>query len=185
VLALLRALLELCLLRRGPQDLPYSLGATIGAVVALVTVQLAFAQHQGAPEAALSARVMVTLVMLLGVAPVLIERRGFANRVMQTLLALAGSALVFSLLMLPMAFRLQPWLESEDPSQAALGLSLVFVFLFVWKLRVEAAIWRQALEISTTRAYLLTVALMVAEVMLLFFLMPAPVAGPAPVPAAG
>ena len=49
------------------------------------------------------------------------------------------------------------------------------VFAFFWKLRVNAAIWRQALEIPVSAAYLLTLVLLLSEALLLFALVPAPV----------
>ena len=64
---------------------------------------------------------------------------------------------------------------TNAPYTAMFALAAVFVFF--WKLRVEAAIWRQSLEIPVSAAYLLTLtlALLLGEALLLFVLVPAPV----------
>ena len=54
---------------------------------------------------------------------------------------------------------------------------LAALVLFVWKLRVEASIWRQALDIRRGQALALAIALVLLELMLLVWLAP-------PVPAA-
>jgi hypothetical protein len=182
VAALLRALVGLCLLRRGPQDLPYSPLAVVWLVAALLAVQLGFSHAQGLTGPAHSARVLVTLIMLLGITPVLLERRGLGNRMVQTLTALAGSSLYLSLATLPIASALAPHLDSKEPPPMAFFLSLAAVFLLIWKVRVEAAIWRQALDITAAPALMLTLGLMLVEFLLMFLFLPAPatVAVPAP-----
>jgi hypothetical protein len=171
---LLRQFIEVCLLRRGPQDLPYSPPATLALVAALLAVQLGFASHQGLPLAALVARVAVTLILLLGVTRALLASRRLENRGTQTVLALAGTGLIFSLAMMPMALALQPHLENKEPPPEVMVYALAALALFVWKLVVEAAIWRQALNITTAPAYALTLGLVLAEAVLLFLLAPAP-----------
>ncbi|MBP6596730.1 MAG: hypothetical protein KA196_04380 [Arenimonas sp.] len=176
MVALLRQLFEVCLLRRGPQDLPHAPPVVAALVVALLAVQLAFASHQGLPAPALSARVMVTLVILLGVTGGLLAWRKLENRGSQTLLALAGTGLIFTLAMMPMALALQPHLGDTEPPPQVMVYALAALGLFVWKLRVEAAIWRQALDIPASPAYALTLALVLAEAVLLFLFSPAPLA---------
>lgn len=175
MIALVRQLLDICLLRRGPQDLPHWPAAALGLVGALLVVQLAFASHQGLQASALAARAVVTLVILLGVTFTLLARRGLQNRGTQTLTALAGTGLLFSLAMMPLAMAMQPYLEVKEPPARVLLLALAAMVLVVWKVRVEAAIWRQALDVAATPALLLTLALMLGEATLLFLLAPTPV----------
>jgi hypothetical protein len=174
VVALLRQLIDICLMRRGPQDLPYSPSATLAMVACLLAVQLAFASHQGLPAAALAARVAVTLCLLLAVTRALLASRRLENRSTQTVLALAGTGLIFSLAMMPMALALQPHLENKEPPPQVMAYALGALVLFVWKLRVEAAIWRQSLDIASLPAIALTLALVLAEALLLFLFAPAP-----------
>ena len=76
--------------------------------------------------------------------------------------------------MMPMALALQPHLENKEPPPEVMVYALAAMVLFVWKLRVEAAIWRQSLDIAPLPAYALTLGLVLAEAVLLFLLAPAP-----------
>jgi hypothetical protein len=80
--------------------------------------------------------------------------------------------------MMPLAIVLRPYLGDENPPPSMMLFALAAVFAFFWKLRVEAAIWRQALEIPVPAAYLLTFALVLAEAGLLYLLVPAVPATP-------
>lgn len=173
--ALLREILEVCVLRRGPQDLPFSPPAVMGFTAALVGLQLAFAALNDAGPMAMLVRALVTLLILFGATRALLRFRGMENRAMQTLLALAGSTLLFSLVMMPLAMVMRPYLGQEDPPASVMVFALAAVLTFFWKLRVEAAIWRQSLEIPVSAAYLLTLALLLGEALLLLLLLPAPV----------
>lgn len=176
MVALLRSLIELCLLRRGPQDLPYSPPAVAVFAAVLVALQVGFASSQGMGTAALVARAAVTLVLLFGVTGALLRVRGLDNRRMQTLLALAGSGVIFSLAMMPVAHVLGPYLDAKTPPPEMLAFAVAAVFLFVWKLRVDASIWRQALGIPVLSAFGLALALMFGEAILLGLLVPVPAA---------
>lgn len=173
--AILRQILEVALLRRGPQDLPWSPPAVVAFTAALLALQLAFAAYHDTAAPAMLARVLVTLLILFGATLGLLRFRAMENRAAQTLLALAGTSLLFALVMMPLAMALRPYLGNEDPPPSMMVFALAAVFTFFWKLRVEAAIWRQALEIPVSAAYLLTLALLLAEALLLFVLVPAPV----------
>ena len=173
--ALLRDIFELCLLRRGPQDLPVSPPAVAGFTGALVVLQLVFAAYHGATGFALAARIAVTLLILFGATMALLRFRALENRAPQTLLALAGTSLVFSLVMMPLALALRPYLGIKDPPASMMLIALAAIFTFFWKLRVEAAIWRQSLEVPVAGAYLLTLVLLLSEALLLVVLVPTPV----------
>ncbi len=173
--ALLRDVIEVCLLRRGPQDLPFSPPAVMGFTAGLLGLQLAFAAYHDAGPMALVARALVTLLILFGATRALLRFRAMENRATQTLLALAGTSLLFSLVMMPLALVMRPYLGNEDPPASMMLFALAAVFMFFWKLRVEAAIWRQSLEIPVSAAYLLTLALLLGEALLLFALLPAQV----------
>lgn len=176
--ALLRPLAELCLLRRGPQDLPYSPPAVAAFAAALLALQLAIGQATGAPPGQLVARAGVSLFMLFGVTTALLGARDLRNRAAQTLLALAGSGLLFTIAMAPVAFSLEPYVGQAEPPRMALLPGVAALVLFVWKLRVEAFVWRHALDLRRGAAMALAIALVVVELALLLWLAP-------PVPEAG
>ena len=182
--ALLRQLFELCLLRRGPQDLPYSPSATLAFAAALVAVQVAVARFAvDPPLTTLAGRALITLGLVLAVPAWLLRLRGMANRTVQTQLAMAGAGLLFTLAMVPVALVVLPAAPGPSaPAQVsglALAASLAAIVLFVWKLRVDAAIWRQSLEIPVGAAYVLAVSLVLAEFFLILGVSPPVSAAPA------
>jgi hypothetical protein len=184
VAALLRQLFELCLLRRGPQDLPYSPAAALGLMLALVAVQVAMAQFVvDPPLATLVGRALITAGLVLAVPAWLLRLRGMANRTVQTQLAMAGSGLLFALAMVPVALVVLPAAQQPPAPTAVSGLalmaSLTAIVLFVWKLRVDAAIWRQSLELPVGAAYVLAVSLVLAEFFLVLGISPPVPAAPA------
>ena len=161
--ALLRQLFGVCLLRTGPQDLPYSVVATRVAIGSLLAFQAAVGVATGAQGPAILARLGVTLLVLAGVTPWLLRARGFANRT--------------SLAMLPAAVALLPYVTPDGtpgatPPQAMLP-ALAMLVLFVWKLRVDASIWTHALDVRRQQGLLLAVVLVVAELVLLLLFAPA------------
>lgn len=170
--ALVGQLLEVCLLRRGPQDLLFSPPATAGAIFALLAFQAGAGLYGEASGGAILGRLAVTLVLLVGVTVGLLRARGVDNRSTQTLLAQAGTGLLFSLAMLPMALALRPYLGDTQPPAMAMLPALAALVLFVWKLRVDAAIWAAALDVPRPRGLLLAVVLVVAELILLRLLVP-------------
>lgn len=175
--ALPRQLIELFLLRRGPQDLPWSPPTVAGFALALLALQAGFAHHQGLDATGMLARAFVTLVILFGATRALLRWRKLENRAAQTLLALVATGLFFSLAMFPLAVGLQPYYGVENPPPRLMVMALAAIVLFFWKLRVEASIWRQSLDIAVAPAYALTVALMLAEAVLIHLLVPMPVPG--------
>ena len=178
VAALLRSLIQVCLLRAGPQDLPYSPPALAGVATALISVQSLFGVSQGLPALGVAMRAFVTAFLLFTVTARLLRWRGFGNRDVQTQLALAGSGLLFALAMMPTAMALLPHAGSQEPPAQVMVFALLAIFLFFWKLRVDASIWRQALELRPGPAYALAVALLLAEALLVLLLVP-PVPGAA------
>jgi hypothetical protein len=114
----------------------------------------------------------------------LLRLRGMANRTVQTQLAMAGAGLLFTLAMLPVALVVMPAAPGSPAAPAeisslALIASLAAIVLFVWKLRVDAAIWRQSLEIPVGAAYVLAVSLVLAEFFLILGVSPPVSAAPA------
>lgn len=174
--ALPRQLLGVCLLRIGPQDLPYSVAATRLAIVALLVFQALIGVATGSEASAILPRLGVTLLLLAGVTPWLLRARGFGNRTAQTLLAQAGTGLLFSLAMLPAALALLPYLDTGGGTGAASPQAMLpalgMLVLFVWKLRVDASIWAHALDVRRPQALLLAVALVVTELFLLILFAP-------------
>jgi hypothetical protein len=116
----------------------------------------------------------VIVFMLLVVTPQILRWRGLGNRVGQTVLAQAGTSALFSLAMLPAAFALAPYARDPSPPNGVLVPGLFALALFVWKVRVDAAIWRHALDLRAHVALLLAVVLVIVQVLLQSLLSPPP-----------
>ncbi len=141
MLELVRAFVDICLFRRGPQDLPASrflLYSTLGTYVAS-----GFVLHVGRYPATTAALVSLTDAALLVVLTVsLLYLTGLASRVQQTLAALAGAGTVLAILTLVPNY----WFSAQGKPTTLTLASLLVLVLVVWNLVVMGHIIRHALS---------------------------------------
>lgn len=166
--ALFRLLFNLLRLRIGPQDLPWSVPLARALVVASLVFDLATTAVLGAGSAALP-RLLLSALLLLGVPWLLLSWRGQGNRYVQTLIALAGTGLLFKLAMLPMALAIVDLPLPETPDQLAPAQVLVgwaTLALLSWRMVVTAHIYRHSLDLRFGWALLLVLGLLVLELIL-------------------
>ena len=123
----------------------------------LLMLQAALGAGQGLEAGALAIRAGLTLLFTAGLARALLAARGLAPRAAQPVLAPAGSHLLFVLASLPVLFSIAGQVAEGDLSGPALPIALLAIVLFLWKLRVEAAIWRHALDVPALPALALAV----------------------------
>lgn len=140
MLEIIKAFVDICLFRRGPQDLPASsfllyltLGAYAGSnfLLALGTYTPVTAAMASLADTALLAVLTLSLLYL----------HGRAARVRQTLAALAGTGTVLAVLALPPIY----WLTVQTAQGELSFPSLVVLALVVWSLAVIGHIIRHAL----------------------------------------
>jgi hypothetical protein len=152
MLALFDLFWDICLLRKGPEDVPASLAllklsllvyGITGLLIMLVSMELAPALLQTALDMAL----------LGGLTYGVLSRRGYRTRFVQTLTALAGVGALLASITLPVVF----WMDKEtvDGSEAGLPL-LVFLLLLGWSIAVVSHILQHALSISRNQSILYT-----------------------------
>ena len=170
--ALLLALRNLCLLRIGPQDLPYSpslLGTVLGLNLLIDTMT---GWLLGRPGSALAASLLSLIVIMVGLY-LLLKMRNFQVRFVQAALAVAATALLFSVLAVPVQLMLHPMpadpTELSDPQRWAM---LVLAGLGGWSLAVTGHILRHALERSFFAGILLALMLNLATLAFLGLLLP-------------
>lgn len=133
---------NICLFRRGPQDVPSTdaltavlllLTAAVGTLIVYINYPLATALRAGVVD---SVSVWVTTAALLA-----LFRR--PRRIRQTFCAIAGSGLVISLLALPLIY----WGDlAGETNPDALAPSLLLTLLIFWNIAINAHVYRHALD---------------------------------------
>lgn len=162
---LLKQLVEICLLRRGPQDLPYSIPLTRGLVAVGVGLDLIYAALLDLPQPL--PRILLSLALLLALPWLLLNLRQRRERYVQTLAALAGTSLLFTVVFLPLALfaaGLPPIVPDVAPTPGQLLFGWLTLGLVGWKLAVNGHILRQALDWPYLSALLLAFALFLLEI---------------------
>lgn len=150
MLRLLRQLLDICLLRAGPQDLPYSPALARGLIALQIGVNLLYAMATDMEHPL--ARILVADAVLLGVAWTALAWRDRTPRAPQTISALFGCSLVFLTALMPLALAataLRPELpvtasSDVDPRYALVALAMML--LLGWKMIVNGNVYRHALD---------------------------------------
>lgn len=132
---------EICVLRKGPQDVPaahilFWLLLLLGLIVDLI-IAVNFIDFEHALLV-----VLANAAVLFGVVILLLAILGFANRIFQTLTTLIGTGLVFSFIRLPVMF-----VVKLVPQNAGM-FGFVEIIILVWSLVVIAHILRHALSIQ-------------------------------------
>jgi len=139
--AVVEPFLEVCLLRRGPQDLPPS-GLLLGlALVAYYLVSALTAMAVYGPGVGLL-QAGVEVITLAGYTYAGLQVAGRLARFWQTLIALAGTGTVIGLVMVPLVYVLYP----EASGNLAAVASMVYLLLVGWLLAVFGHIFRHALS---------------------------------------
>ena len=132
---------DICVLRKGPQDVPaapilFWFLLLLGLIVDLV-IALNFIDFQQALLV-----VLANTIVLFAVVMLLLVVLGFANRIMQTLTTLIGTGLVFSFVRLPVML-----VVKLVPQNAGM-FGFIEIIILVWSLVVIAHILRHALSIQ-------------------------------------
>lgn len=163
---LFRILFDIILRRRGPQDLPYSIPLLRGLLCAMVGLQLlvmfALRERIDAPE-----RIVLSLLLTLALPWAVLRMRGMQARYVQTLSALVGTGILFSLALAPLLWLVHdlPLPTPDTPATPLQGVvSLFGLGLVAWKLAVDGHIWRHALGWPMVGGVLVAFGLFLLEV---------------------
>lgn len=169
---------DIVLLRRGPQDLPYSPSLLIAATVAVILLSHLFGTLLLAEPRAELLHTAIGVGLGLGVLYLVLLGKQRQERFVQA--ALAGMlAEVLSLsLLLPLAAAAGPMqlpaTKPEDISGVQLLAMLLMAAIGLWKFVVEAHVLRHALEIRLMLALPLAFALRFAAAVLLIAMLGKP-----------
>lgn len=145
---MLRLLWDLCLFRRGPQDVPYS--PTLAQLLVLALCAAGLLHLQIAPDARDGfAQVLASVALSVTLPWLLLRAFGRGPRYLQTLIALVGTGVLATLAYLPLA-----WLAADfpapdlktPPTRLQFAVAFCSLVLAAWKLTINGHIWRSALE---------------------------------------
>lgn len=130
---------EICLLRKGPQDVP-SASVLLGVLfvfgfVVDMFMAINFVDLQSALLLVLS-NMLVLFAVVIGLLVVF----RYSNRIVQTITTLIGTGIIFSFLRIPLMF-----IFKALPDNAGM-FGLLEIFILIWSLVVVAHILRHALS---------------------------------------
>lgn len=158
---------DLCLLRRGPQDMRHSPSLLLGLVVAsfLLDITVAGQFARGGPDP--GPRVALGHAVVLGLTWTALAMGGRQARFVQTASALIATGMVFTLATIPVL-----WGVGDLPREAGqlTGTQIAFgwlsLALLAWQLAVRGHILRHALELPLRHGVLVAVVFFATEVLL-------------------
>lgn len=153
---LIKLFFDICLYRKGPQDLPVSsllLGLSLLAylIVGMVLLGLETTWTDAAIQA------LVEAGMLLGFVFITLQIAGLTSRFLQTSTAMVGTDVVISSFAVP----LLTWMISSPESKGVIYLFLLMLML--WHVAVVAHILRHALSRSLAIGFGLAIVYIVAS----------------------
>jgi hypothetical protein len=151
---LLRAYIDICRFKRGPQDLPSSPFLLAATTIVYALLQMLIALLDLKLQDAVLLGLLASLLLLVSTTLLLhIVRLG--NRWVQTATAFAGTGTVFSIAALPLVIGLA--IEDNGQATAMLPRTLWFTLL-MWNLAVIAHIWKNALSTNIAVGIALSIA---------------------------
>lgn len=158
MLALVHFFIELCLLRRNPQDLPAS-AALFGLVLAVALLGgLLLSITAGASLAGGLAQTLLDLLLMLGVLHLALKALDKQARYLQTATALVGADAVIGLVALLPVSLARPVATGAEPGADVLFAGLMFLALVGWSVLVVGHILRHAFGLSLAQGVVIAIA---------------------------
>jgi hypothetical protein len=143
---LLSQVIGLCRFRGGPQDLPYNPGLLVALLMISVALDLTSATLLDVGDNAL-ARSLFSTILLLVLCWIALAIRGLRSRYVQTAIALVACSMVFTILIVPLAYLSGPPADSTKTlTSAQIMLAWLGLGVLVWKIAVDAHNVRQAID---------------------------------------
>ncbi len=159
-----RILVELCMLRRAPQDLPYSPVLLGLLVIADAAVTFPALRGTGAGPGAGAETVFILGFGMLFIYAAL-HYRDLGNRFVQTAAAMFGTDALLTLIALPLIGNLPPH-GAGAPQGAGAGTIGALVLVQLWTIFVIGHIWRHAFNTRFSVGTLLALGYTFASVIL-------------------
>jgi hypothetical protein len=167
----LRTLLDILLLRTGPQNLPVSPGFVGIGAAAVVLIDFLSLPPQTEPGIGQVLFVLLRPVLYGATMWLLLKQRGFPERWLQMAAAVYAAIALMSLLRLPLLPALVEMLR-QGPGATLGWQAYASLILEIWFLTVMSRCLREALEIRTPASVLVSIAVVFALEILRFGLAP-------------
>ena len=146
-----KTLLGICVLQKGPQELPYSPTALIAFIAA--GAALSHIAADNLPAAAnISLQILIAIVFGLSFIYAALVIRNLTERFMQSATAIFGADAVISIPVAGVTFGL----DGTSPEQAPLA-ALIVLLLWLWHISVVGHILRHALEVRLPLGVLIAI----------------------------
>lgn len=145
---MIRPLLEMLRLRSGPQDLPA--GVQLAVILAIAYLGQGLAADRIMEPSDTQPRSLVAIALQFGVIAALLQLRRLAERIPQTISALAGTGFLIGVPAILL-------LRQLTPGEPQPGLAIAYLGLFFWSMAVDAHIYRHALSVNMSMGILVAV----------------------------
>ena len=150
-----RLVIDVCRMRRGPQDIPYSPTLLIALLVASTVLDVVVGGLLGATVGESLFRALLFSVILLGFTALALGMRHRRGRFVQAVSAMVACGLAISLLQAPLALLIGSGRAAAGETTVVLAASALHYLLVVglfaasaWQLLIFANILRAALQIA-------------------------------------
>ena len=166
--ALFDLFLDICLLRKGPQDLPAS-WFLLKATVMVYALTSLLAQLMSTEPLLALLQALLDVSLLVGLTYVVLQLLGHQVRFTQTLTALAGAGALMDVIILPVVM----WVQRDVASGTQSDLPvLLFPAWQIWRVAVVTHVLRHALSTSMELALLYTLGYLAILITLASLLFP-------------
>ncbi|GMR16794.1 MAG: hypothetical protein BMS9Abin31_1176 [Gammaproteobacteria bacterium] len=169
MLRLSKILWAICQLKARPQDLPLRVYMLAAVILAGIIVD-SFATSILIPKLSvvdITKAVIIYNLVLLTAVYFLLKLIGYKERGVQTLTAIAGSGLFISLVLLP------GLLMMNSVEEQVKSFVLLILIDNVWRIAVNAHIFRHALSVGLLMAMILSVSYLLFGILIADFILPA------------
>lgn len=160
MVALIACIVDICLLRRGPQDLPASRALLVLSLTAYVLVGMGLLAATDSPVGPVIPALADTALMVVFIAA-LLRLRGYSERLAQSLSALAATGTLLTVIAAPLSLQLAA-ASAERPPEALLVIAWWLVLF--WSIAVVGHILRHALALPMSAGLALAVALTALDI---------------------
>ncbi len=168
MLAIIKLLWDICCLRKGPQDLPYSIVFFVLLIIVSSTISISQLMFQQTfIEAASQTFLMLALTMVFNWCVLKIKHLG--ERFIQTTSALIGTGTVINVLVYPLLLFHFYILRPDEEHLLVVSFSLVVLCLIiglnVWAFIIAAHIFRNAINSSLFAGLFVTFAYVAVHIL--------------------